>query len=142
MKNEYQLCGVCIIWCGGKIVLAERKATSFSGYYGVAGGKINKGENILDGTVREVWEETGAYIYKGGLDLIDCYVLDDKKQKVFIFESGQDIIYFHNIKHTEPKKLGPWKLYTKEEALKLNLMPYIREYLENVNVKKFKPIFA
>jgi 8-oxo-dGTP pyrophosphatase MutT (NUDIX family) len=129
---DYQKCGVVIVWIGGKIMLCERKEGKFKGCFGVAGGKIEKNESVLRGTCREFYEETGAFLYSGDVEIIDCYILPDGKQKVFVFESSHNETFKIYIKNTEPLKHGKWNFYTKQEALKINLMPYIRQYLEKV----------
>lgn len=138
--SEYQKCGVVILWIGDRILLSERlKKGKFQGYYGCAGGKIESNEYILDGVCREFQEETGAFLYHGDAHLLDCYILPESKQSVFIFESFKNETFLFNIKNPEPKKHGKWILYKKEEALKLNLMPYIRTYLEKFHLKQVFP---
>lgn len=135
---NYRKCAVVILWVEGKIMLCRRKTGKFEGHFGCAGGKIEKNEDILDGVRREFFEETGAYLYAGGVKLIDCYVIPKAEQKIFIFENVQPEFFKVNIQDTEPDKHSPWIFYTKKEALKLNLMPYIREYLENIDPSKLK----
>lgn len=142
VKNNFQKVGVAVIWCGKKILLSERlKKGAYKGYYGATGGKIEKNEDIVDGTVREVYEEAGCYIYDGSLRLIDCFILHKHRKKVFIFEAVQETIFFDKVKDVEPEKHSPWKLYSKKEALELNLMPYLRLYLNSVEPNKLKKIF-
>ena len=126
---DYQKCGVVIVWIGGKIMLCERKGGKFKGCFSAVGGKIEKGERVLSGTCREFYEEAGAFLYEGDATFIDCYIIPESEQKVFVFESFQNETFKINIKNTEPLKHGKWNFYTKQEALKLNLMPYIRQYL-------------
>ena len=130
---NYKRCGVVILWVNGKIMLCERRKGKFRGYFGVAGGKIESDESILVGVLREFGEETGASLYNRNIEFLDCYILPKAEQKVFIFESLQPLPFWNNIKNTEPEKHGKWNLYTKEQALKLQLMPHIRQYLESID---------
>jgi len=66
------------------------------------------------------------------VNLIDCFIIDKSEQKVFIYEGKLSLMDFYQIKDTEPKKHGPWKLYSIKEALKLPLMPYIEDYLKKI----------
>jgi 8-oxo-dGTP pyrophosphatase MutT (NUDIX family) len=129
---NFKKCGVVILWIDGKIMLCERKKGKFKGKFGVAGGKIEEGEDIASGVSREFYEEAGAFLWTNYLRFIDCYIIPEAEQKVFIFESAFNETFFRKILNTEPEKHGKWTLYTKTEALKLDLMPYIRTYLENI----------
>ena len=96
---NYRRCGIIIAWIGGKIMLCERKEGKFKGYFGVAGGKIEKNEDVLDGVRREFYEETGAYLHNGFVRFLDCHVSDSAKRKVFIFESKLPQIFWKNYYH-------------------------------------------
>lgn len=48
-----------------KILLIKRKGEPFNGYWALAGGKLEKGEEVIEGMVREVQEETGLYAVTG-----------------------------------------------------------------------------
>lgn len=131
---NYQNCAFCLIWCGKKILLSERKKKGrFQGFFAAVGGKIDTGEDITQGLCREIYEETGAYIYNGSMKIIDCYILPEVKQKAFVFESFQNPTFYHNVSNVEPHKHGEWKLYSIQEALNLKLMPYLRDYLQNMD---------
>ena len=131
MKNiNLQKVAIVYLWFGKKIMLCKRKTGIYSGMYGCAGGKIEDGEDILDGLVRETKEETNFFIYKYVLNLIDCYIIKDAN-KVFVFEAFKDDYEFLYIKNTEPTKHEKWKLFTIKDALKLNLTPHLKFYLEN-----------
>jgi len=39
---------------------------------------------------------------------------------------------FDGVKNLEPEKHSEWKLYTKKEALKLKLVPFLVQYLKNL----------
>lgn len=106
----------------------RRACKTFPGWYAAVGGKIDAGECAIQAVQREMVEETGFYILREELSLIDCYVEADFKCFIFETEIGQ--YRFNDIKNREPKKHSPWKLYTIHEALKLpKLMPALREIL-------------
>ena len=104
----------------------RRKTKTFSGYYALVGGKIDAGEDGIAAAKREMLEETNYY--PQAMDLTDCFV--DGEFKCFFFEINLPMYRFRDIKNLEPKKHSPWKLYTINEALKLEkLMPSLRTIL-------------
>ena len=64
---------------------------------------------------------------------IDCFVYDRRKIKAFLFELRLPGWWFNYVQNTEPKKQGPWKLFTIKQALKLKLMPSIKSYLQDLD---------
>lgn len=69
MQTEVKLYTMCMIQQGNKILLMNRPdAKGFPGYI-APGGKVDFPESIVNGAIREVWEETGLIvkdiIYKG-----------------------------------------------------------------------------
>jgi 8-oxo-dGTP pyrophosphatase MutT (NUDIX family) len=118
---------VISVWFGDKIMLTQRKGENFKGKYAVVGGKVEKDERIIKAAQRELLEETGLYFIDTQIHLLDCY--DHERWKCFLFETFSEDYLFSHVKNKEPKKHTPWKLYSIEEALKLDLMPAIRDYL-------------
>jgi 8-oxo-dGTP pyrophosphatase MutT (NUDIX family) len=112
-----------------RVMLTKRlKVKHFSGWYAAVGGSVEKGECAISAATREFFEETGVYVHRDSLRLVDCYQEDDFK--CFLFETVISEHRFKEIKNTEPKKHSAWTLYTPKEALKLpNLMPALKEIL-------------
>ena len=139
MKSfKYQKCAAGYLWFGNEILLAKRINGTFANHYTCPAGKIEDGEDILSGLIREIKEETNFKIKKKQLKLIDCYFLPDRRppKKVFVFESLLPSNYydFYFGENPEPHKHEDWMLYTRKEALKLKLMPNLREYLLNIKL--------
>lgn len=60
MKNEPQQIGTATILLNekGKVLLGKRKNGFKEGYYGLPGGRIDRGEKLKEGAKRELKEET------------------------------------------------------------------------------------
>jgi 8-oxo-dGTP pyrophosphatase MutT (NUDIX family) len=50
---------VCLVVHDGKILLQKRKRGNYVGYWCLPGGKVDAGEHISSGAIREILEETG-----------------------------------------------------------------------------------
>lgn len=131
--NDYKKVANACIWFDDKIMLGQvLKKCWHQGKWGDPGGKVEKGESVLEAVRRETYEETGVHINSSDFDFIDCFIFPKRKMKVFLFEVKRIQGMFKFFKNTEPTKQGDWQLFTKKEALRLNLMPSIEFYLKNL----------
>lgn len=124
------------LWHDNKILLSQvRKSGWHQGLWGNPGGKVEANESLISAVQREVAEETGLYLIDRAFNLIDCYIFSERCLKTFLYEVKLTPSGFVQIKNTEPNKQGPWQLFTREEALRLPLMPsliyYLRDYSLN-----------
>lgn len=121
------------LWFDNKIALAKViKQSHHQGYWSDAGGKVEEFEHIEQALHRETREETGLDISQLGARLIDCFIYERRKIKTFLFELHLPSWWIPYLKHTEPHKQGPWKLFTLEQALQLKLMPSVKYYLKSL----------
>jgi ADP-ribose pyrophosphatase YjhB (NUDIX family) len=61
---------ITILECKGRYLFIQRKNPPYEGLWSLVGGKVNVGEHITSGAIREVMEETGTtdvydYDYRG-----------------------------------------------------------------------------
>lgn len=128
-KNFYPKTVACVIWIRGKVLLSQRKDTkTFSGYWESTGGKVEINESLTQAAIREIREETGLNIMHHELYIKDCIINDPTTEKCFLFEAILNHHIFSDVQNTESQKRSKWKLFTSDEALKLNLMPGLKEY--------------
>lgn len=117
-----------MLWFGERLMLAKRLDTkTFSGFYEAVGGKVEEGETISRAIQREIREEAGIFVPIYELESVDCITDDPTTEKCFIFRRATYPNNFSDVTHRERRKRTPWKLYTIEEALKLKLMPGLKE---------------
>ena len=112
-----------------RILLTRRKraCSGFVGYHAVPGGAVDDNEFISRAIQRELREETELNLLPIDYELIEC--IEEGEWQCFFYETTLSEYRFDEIKNVEPSKHTPWKLYTIEEALKLKLIPSIRQIL-------------
>ena len=60
IKKKDKISGSIVVVYNGRVLLSKRSSNcSFTGYYQCPGGKIEYGEDIKEGLLRELKEETG-----------------------------------------------------------------------------------
>lgn len=117
------------------IALSKRLKDGFhKGFWQDVGGKVEDGESLMQAIQRETIEETGLYVHPSHFELQDCFIYLERGIKTFLFKvDGEKVGYlFRDMKNTEPHKHSDWQLFTKNEALKLKLLPSVRHFLESL----------
>ena len=103
------------------------KAKVFPNHWDFPGGKLEHGEDYKDGLVREVKEETNLNVIIEDVEFI--YIENERRPAYVVLfkcekEAGEVKLSFE---HSE------FKWVTKEQALKLNLEPYLKAYFESID---------
>ena len=75
----------------------------------VPGGKVERGESSIQAVLRETQEETGVKLEKNNL----TYLFNDPKFNCDVYATK--LTSNLELKHTEPEKQGPWKMFTWDE---------------------------
>ena len=130
---ENESVGVCVIlidkWTN-KIYLAERKGNYETGKYCVPGGMVEPNEDYISALIREVKEETGLQLKFPNIQFITI-------AKHLGFKSNYTVWFKYYLdsrdvpSNMEPHKHGPWILFSKQEAYRLQLMLSTRETFNN-----------
>ena len=132
MKRKYPKTVAIAVWADGKVLIAKRKNTkTYDGYWAFPGGKVEKKETILDAVNRELYEETGLYISHNNLELVDCIILDPTTEKCFLYETTIRPSDIDKVVNKEKHKSHDWVWLTPKEVLQKQLLPGIKEYLED-----------
>lgn len=127
---------VTLITCGGRLLL-ERRADS--DVWGIVGGALDNGETLREGSVREVFEETGIALSPDRLAFVKLY--DDPsliasypdgnviRLVIFVFSAQLDSLPELRLSE-ESKEL---RFFTKDELRRLQIprthQPIIEDYL-------------
>ncbi len=128
-KYNFRVPQKALISKNGKFLLLRRSSTAkiYPDLWDLPGGKLEHGENPIEGLVREVLEETSLKIKV--LKPIFAYSeLNAAYVYVVIFESN--IISGEvklSIEHSE------YKWASKKEALELKLEPYLQKYFSQID---------
>ena len=114
MNNTFKSAHVVLIK-DGKVLLLRRSATDewMPNHYGLPGGKIEPGENILDGLCRECKEETTLQVLSR--DLIFLPKVSSDKEHAFYYTtkfSGEPKLDFEHddFQWVNPKDLSKYKV--------------------------------
>lgn len=95
-------CGA-IIYCTAtkRYLFLLRQNGKFPGTWGLVGGKIERGESIIDGLKREIREEMGGEIKGAEIVPIEQYVSDNKKfvYHTFLIKVEEEFIPDLNQEH-------------------------------------------
>lgn len=128
---EYTLYTVAIgLMKGNDLYLSQRINTSnFSDLWQFAGGKLETNEQPLLGALRELKEETGLDLEMGRLLYLGSIVGDPTTKVCYTYYVK--LSENESPKHTEDT-MTDWKLMSFDEALKLNLMPGLKNVIEKL----------
>jgi 8-oxo-dGTP diphosphatase len=116
---------VVALWSGRQVLLVR---SSYRPQYGFPGGFLQRGESPAAGASRELFEETGLLIPAERLRCVfqGVYQFESRKDTITIFESTIEGAPLVPTNHRELIWAG-WK--SSDEALTLELLPHVRDYL-------------
>ena len=90
--ERVELTVLCLVENGDKILLLNRKDSSWSGYT-LPGGHVEPGEPVIDAVIREMKEETGLDVIDPRLVGIKNFPIDkdakDGRYIVFLFKTDK-----------------------------------------------------
>ena len=119
-----EIVGCCFLHYQDKILLLHRQDSKSEGNrWGIPGGKLNKGEPLIEAIVREVFEETGFQLDKEKIHYIGKVYI-----KVPNFDFEYHMVQFQEqIEHPGDVKINfkehkGFTWVTPKDALKMNLM--------------------
>ena len=81
-----ELTTLCLVQRGGDVLLQNRVKKDWQGYT-LPGGHIEPGESIVEGTVREIREETGLTVQNPRLCGVKQFPIDGGRYLVMLFKA-------------------------------------------------------
>ena len=121
----------CVLKKNGKILITSRPVTkSFSGFFEFPGGKVEKGECLLEALDREIYEELGIRLDFSKIYYLNNYKILKYKINLHFFLC---LSWFGKVKNKEkqtlkwidPKKLNNYNLLKSNESFKIFLNNFI-----------------
>ena len=120
----------------GAVLLGERRSVSHSGYFGIPGGRIDVGENIIEAGERELKEEAGIDAIESELTCVTSTHHTQSDQLFFGF--CLVVTEFDGaIENREPERCAGWKFYDLDDLPEGIFGPH-RAFIDNyVNERSF-----
>ena len=121
----------CVLKTNGKILIASRPETkNFSGFFEFPGGKVEKGECLLEALDREVYEELGIKLDFSKIYYLNNYKILKHNINLHFFLC---LSWFGKIKNKEkqtlkwivPKELNNYNLLKSNHSFKIYLNNFI-----------------
>ena len=114
----------------GCILMGERRNAEFgAGQYHVPAGRLEAGETIIDGIIREAGEEAGISLAPGHLDLAYVMHFRGTSDRLSLFFTAKS--WWGDIETREPDKCAGWQ-WLPLTALPANVVPYARQAIADL----------
>lgn len=89
-ENDLPICRAIIPDQRDKVLVVRRKYGFFAGKWELPGGRVNSGEDLLSGLIREVKEEVGMTLDPNKVDrLFWIQIIDERKKVPFSLEQPE-----------------------------------------------------
>jgi len=121
----------------GEFLLLRRSENSHSnpGKWDLPGGKLISGENLEEGIVREVWEETGVSIVPGEIAGYATFELPEKKVIAVVYDGGYMIT---DVKLSEEHTEYTW--ISLDSIIELSDLPnYFKKFFSRFTAENKEP---
>ncbi len=115
----------------GRVGLSKRLNTrTFLSYWQFAGGKVEVNEELLDAAQREFFEETGLLLEKSRFEFLGKIEKDPTCDFCAFYYVELNSHEF--LRNPEPEKHTDWDFLEPVDALRLKLMPGIKDIIERI----------
>jgi len=122
------------------VLMGQRRNTQFgAGQYHVPAGHLEKNETIIDGIIREAWEETGIKLIAADIDLPYVMHFRGNSDRLSLFFKANQ--WSGEIENREPRKCFGWE-WIPTDDLPANTVPYARQALSDLLAGKSFGLFG
>lgn len=122
--------GLALLCKGDSVLFVERINASFgNGMYSLVGGKIEAGESVLQGIVREIYEEVGLRVQAADAQLVHLFCRKGASEDVVAACFKIDISNLPEPYNKEPLKHRVINFFTYD-SLPENILPMHKKALE------------
>lgn len=132
-SEPVELTNLCLIYCGDKILMQNRKKSDWKGYT-LPGGHVEPYESFTDAVIREMKEETGLTIKNPKLCGVKQFRGEYGRYVVFLYKTSD----FEGIVRSSDEGSVEW--VNRAELDKYKTVNHFRELLEvfdNENLTEF-----
>jgi nucleoside triphosphatase len=128
--KKYPLPAVAALIAGpdGRVLIV--RTHKWSGLWGVPGGKVDYGEDILSALRREMREEVGLEIHSERYAFLSEIIEDEKFYKPMHFISLEYVAHADSAVVTPNEEIAEFAWVTLEEALTYPVNEYTRKLLQ------------
>jgi 8-oxo-dGTP diphosphatase len=115
-----------VVWKRGRVLLVRN---SYVSYYSLPGGYVRRGESVRDTASRELKEEVGVAVDSSDLRLAleVTHEWEFRHEHVTLFDVE---VSEAQAPMPDGREVVAADFFTPDEALRLNLFPPLRQYLE------------
>lgn len=120
--------------CRDRVWMSQRvNTTNFHGKWQFPGGKLEDGENPIDGGLRELREETNLDVHIKRIRYIGSITGDPTTKCCYVYYVDLNDA---EIPVRKENKMTDWVLLTYDEALSKDLLPGVTNTIENLRKTK------
>ena len=124
----------------GHVLMGERRNTKFAtGQYHVPAGRLEAGESIVDGVIREALEETGISIAAADVGMRYVMHVRENSDRLSLFFTTER--WTGEIENREPDKCAGWE-WVPVSDMPPNTVPYARQAILDLIAGKQVGLFG
>jgi 8-oxo-dGTP diphosphatase len=103
---------------GRKLFLCRRtEVNTFKNFWQNPGGKVEKGESLLEAIVRETKEETGLQVDPQRFQKLETRKLNSKQSGSYRITTFRLRLRSGEVPQKTESKHGPWRVFTRQRVL-------------------------
>ena len=140
MRSKYTVAVHLFFLRGEQVLLIRRFKTGYQdGNYSVVAGHVDAGESVIQAAIREAKEEAAVTLEPSDLQIVHVMNRKSEDERIDFFITVRH--WVGEVVNNEPDKCDQF-LWARFDALPPNLIPYVRQGLENYRAGHFYSEFG